>query len=119
MKNISTKFKTIFAATAIYSLPLLTIAATDNKNKIQSPTKFTDLAQVVSAVVGVVQILLIMATVLYLLYAGLMFVTARGDSNKISQARDALLWGMVGAALVLSAQVLVKTIQSGVTNILN
>lgn len=89
-----------------------------NSTKITSPSKFTDLSQVVTAVVDVVQVLLIMATVLYLLYAGLMFVTARGDANKISQARDALLWGMVGAALIIGARVLVAAIQSGVGNIL-
>lgn len=77
------------------------------------------LEQVVAVVVNVVQILLIMATVLYLLYAGLMFVTARGEPAKITKARDALLWGMVGAALILAAQVLVKTLESTVNSVLN
>ena len=87
--------------------------------QIQNPTKFQSLEQIVLEVVNVVQILLIMATVLYLLYAGLMFVTARGEPAKITKARDALLWGMVGAALVLAARVLVTTLQTSVNNVLN
>ena len=85
---------------------------------IQSPTDLTDLGSVIAAVVNIVQVLLIMATTLYLLYAGLMFVTARGEPSKITAARDALLWGMVGAALILAARVIVTTLQTSVTSIL-
>ncbi len=95
-----------------FVLPTLAHAA------IPNPTGFKDLGQVVGAVINIVQVLLIMATTLYLIYAGLMFVTARGEPSKITKARDALLWGMVGAALVLGARVLVTAIQSGVDNIL-
>lgn len=116
MKNILKNIKRTYITIASYVTPVFAMAA--NSTKITSPSKFTDLSQVVTAVVDVVQVLLIMATVLYLLYAGLMFVTARGDANKISQARDALLWGMVGAALIIGARVLVAAIQSGVGNIL-
>ena len=107
------KFKHIYTLIALYSLPIFIYAGS-----ITSPTSFKDLSQVVSAVVGVAQVLLIMATVLYLLYAGLMFVTARGEPSKITKARDALLWGLVGAGLVISAQVLVKAIETNVTTIL-
>jgi uncharacterized BrkB/YihY/UPF0761 family membrane protein len=85
---------------------------------IDNPTRFQDLSQVVLAVINIVQILLIMATTLYLIYAGLMFVTAQGEPSKLVKARDALLWGLVGAALILAARVLVVTLQSSVNSIL-
>lgn len=106
------KLTSLSIITTAFILPVITYAA------LQNPTGFKSLEQVVLAVVNVVQILLIMATVLYLLYAGLMFVTARGEPSKITAARDALLWGMVGAALVIGAQVLVQTLQSSVNSIL-
>ena len=93
-------------------MPIVTVAA------IRNPTNFEDLGQVVEAVINIVQILLIMATTLYLIYAGLMFVTARGEPSKLTKARDALLWGMVGAALILAARVLVVTLQGTVNSIL-
>jgi Type IV secretion system pilin len=102
----------IVIALMCFITPLCIHAATPN------PTAFKDLGQVVSAVVNIVQVLLIMATTLYLLYAGLMFVTARGEPSKITAARDALLWGMVGAALILAARVLVTALQGGVNSIL-
>jgi len=106
------KSKNILYILAALILPTVTYAAVPN------PTGFRDLGQVVGAVIDIVQVLLIMATTLYLIYAGLMFVTARGEPSKITKARDALLWGMVGAALVLGARVLVTAIQGGVDNIL-
>lgn len=107
--------KKIYTLTLIYTLPIFASAATNGV--VTPPLKFTDLNQVVVAVVGVVQVLLIMATVLYLLYAGLMFVVAKGEPEKISKAKNALLWGMVGAGLVISAQVLVRAIESSVNSI--
>lgn len=86
---------------------------------INNPLKgVTSLEQVVLNVIKIFEILLIMATVLYLLYAGLMFVTARGEPAKISKARDALLWGMVGAGLVLCARIIATAIQGTVQGLL-
>jgi hypothetical protein len=103
---------TYFALAGLMITPLVIGAA------IENPTGLKDLQAVVTAVVNIVQVLLIMATTLYLLYAGLMFVTARGEPAKITAARDALLWGMVGAALVLAARVIVTTLQGSVNSIL-
>ncbi len=66
----------------------------------------TDLRTILFNVIDVVQTLLIMATTLYLIYAGFMFVTAKGDPGKLKKAKDGLLWGLVGAALILCAEVL-------------
>lgn len=92
-----------------------------SKNKkylITNPLGSTkSLSQVIVNVVSVVQILLIMAAVLYILYAGFMFVTARGETAKIIKARNALLWGLVGVALVLGAQVITTTIKNSVQGV--
>jgi hypothetical protein len=66
----------------------------------------TDLRTIFMNVLDVAQTIVIMATTLYLIYAGFMFVTAKGDPGKIKTARDALLWGLIGAALILMAEVL-------------
>ncbi len=66
----------------------------------------SDLKTIFMNVIDVAQTLMIMATVLYLIYAGFMFVIARGDATKLKKAKDALLWGLVGAALILCAEVI-------------
>ena len=79
--------------------------------------KTTSLKQVVLNVVSIVQILLVMAAVLYLIYAGFMFVTARGEAAKITKARNALLWGIIGLALVLGAQVIITAIDASIKGV--
>lgn len=66
----------------------------------------TDLRTIFMNILDVAQVIMIMVTTLYLLYAGFMFVTAKGDPTRIKTARDALLWGLVGAGLILTAEVL-------------
>lgn len=66
----------------------------------------TDLRTILMNVLDVVQTLMIMAATLYLLYAGFMFVTAKGDPTRLKTAQNALLWGLVGVALILTAEVL-------------
>ena len=52
--------------------------------------------------------------VLMLVYVGFLFVTARGEPGKITTARTALLWTVVGALVLLGAQAISLGIQSTV-----
>ena len=52
--------------------------------------------------------------VLMLVYVGFLFVTARGEPGKITAAREALLWTVVGALILLGAQAISLGIQSTV-----
>lgn len=110
------KYIKTFLYASVLALPTLLRA---QNYLISNPLSgVNSLEQVVLNVIKVVELLLIMATVIYLLYAGMMFVTARGEPGKITKARDALLWGMVGAALVLCARVIATTIQGTVQGLL-
>lgn len=65
-------------------------------------------------ILKIIDVLLVFATpiiMLYIMYAGYLFVTARGDSGQISTARSALLWAVVGGVIVLGARVIIAVIQ--------
>jgi heme A synthase len=49
-----------------------------------------------------------------LVYVGFLFVVARGESSKITTARNALLWTIVGALILLGAQAIAIGIQATV-----
>ncbi len=99
------------------AVPTMMFAA--NGYLINNPLKgVTSIEQLVLNVIKIVEVLMIMATVIYLLLAGLSFVTAKGDPAKISKARSQLLWGMVGAALVLCARIIATTISGTVQGLL-
>ena len=52
---------------------------------------------------GVVAVVMIM-------YAGFMYVTAAGNESQVKKAHDALLWGVIGAAILLGAWVISEAI---------
>lgn len=52
--------------------------------------------------------------VLAIIYSGFLFVTARGNSEKLGKAKDALLYSVIGAAILLGAVALAKLIESTV-----
>lgn len=82
--------------------------------KLVNPLKFDSL---VGFLVGVIQVLLIFAVpiiVFFIIYAGFLFVTAQGDTGKITTARSALTWAVIGGVIVLGAEVIVQIIKNTV-----
>lgn len=62
---------------------------------------------------GVVEIGAIFLT-LMIVYVGFLFVAARGNEEKISSARSALLWTVIGGLILLGAQAIELVIESTV-----
>jgi hypothetical protein len=56
-------------------------------------------------------------SVIYIILAGFKFVTAQGDEKKIGEARQALLYGSIGAAIILGAWVIVQVIQTTIDSL--
>lgn len=54
---------------------------------------------------------------LFIIYAGLMFVTARGNEEKLSKARNSLIWAIIGTGVLIGARVIVMILQSTVRSI--
>jgi hypothetical protein len=50
--------------------------------------------------------------VLMVVYVGFKFVMAQGEPGKISEAREALLWTVVGALILLGAEAISKAIEA-------
>lgn len=59
---------------------------------------------------GVVAVMMIM-------YAGFLYVTAGGNPAQISKAHQALLWAVIGAAILLGAWVISQAIQGTINQL--
>ncbi len=55
--------------------------------------------------------------VLMIVYTGFLFVTAQGNATKITQAREALVWTVVGALVVLGAKAIALAIEATVEDL--
>ena len=48
------------------------------------------------------------------MYAGFLFVTANGNESQLTQAKNALLWSVVGGVIALGARLILEVIQGTV-----
>jgi len=54
---------------------------------------------------------------LAIIYSGFLFVFARGNSEKLSKAKDALLYTLIGAAILLGSYAIAQMINVTVTGL--
>lgn len=93
-------------------LPTLAAAQTIAlPNPIQAPT----LTALFTALLEIVMIVAMPIVAFFIIYAGFLYVTARGNVQTIEQAHRALLYAVIGGVLVLGGNVLIQIIDSTVS----
>lgn len=100
-------------AFAITSVPTIALAAFENPLRTN-----------ITSVGGFVQELLLAATyilfpigVLFVVYAGFMFVVAQGKKDALTTAKKNIVWVLVGVALILGAWMLAEVLQDTVNQL--
>jgi heme/copper-type cytochrome/quinol oxidase subunit 2 len=78
--------------------------------KICNPIKATSIDTLLSSLVSIVKFVAAIVLVVYFIFAGFKYVTARGDEGKIKEAHKMLTWTAVGGAILLGAEVIQKLI---------
>ena len=110
MKNISA----FISITASLTLPSLALATTLN-NPLMTTSTIPDL---IITLVDIVAFIATPVIVMYIIYAGYLIVSAGGDEEKLADGKRAFMWGFVGAAIILGANVLARLIASTMSNLL-
>jgi len=110
MNNVKNKLLKFFFATLALVAPALSFA------QLTNPIKSKTIAELVQAILaGVVKIGMPIIT-LAIIYCGFLFVQARGKPEKITKAREALLYTLIGAAILLGswtiAQLITGTVEA-------
>ena len=77
------------------------------------------ITDLVAKILDMVVLLMSPIVVVMILYAGFLFVSARGNAEKLSSAKNALMYAIIGAALVLGAKGIALAIQYTVVNLAN
>ncbi len=70
--------------------------------------------------VAVIEIILIFATpiiVIYIMYAGFLFVTANGEPDQLEKARNALMFAIIGGVIILGVFLIIEIIQNTLVDI--
>ena len=82
-----------------------------------NPLKYEKIDQVVIALLGVVSYLGFFIAIFFVIYSGFLFVTAQGNEEKITEARNNFKWTIIGVAILLGAQALAYIVEATVNQI--
>ena len=88
-------------------------------SKIENPLgdSISDIPTFIEAILRFILLLGVPIVALAIIYTGFLFVTALGNSEKLKKAKSALMYTLIGAALLLGAFVIAEAIQGTVVDI--
>ena len=85
-----------------------------------APTAGGTLMQIIITLLNnVVMPVAAVLVVMYIIYAGFTFVTAQGNPKKIDEAKQRLLWALIGAGILLGAAGIASVVERTVRSIVN
>lgn len=84
---------------------------------LQNPLKFNTVAEFVNAILNIVVAIGSPIVLFFLIYAGFLFVTARGNETRLDTAKRVFLWTVIGGIVLLGAQALSAVIQNTISQI--
>ena len=79
--------------------------------KITNPLQSQTIPEFLLKIIDVLLVFALPLIILYIMYAGYLFVTAAGNAEKVSSAKNALLWSVVGGVIVLGARLIISVIE--------
>jgi vacuolar-type H+-ATPase subunit I/STV1 len=87
--------------------------------KIKNPLgdSITTLPGFIEAALNMVLVVGVPIVALAIIYSGFLFVSAQGNSEKISEAKNTLKFTLIGAALLLGSWVIAQAIQGTIAEI--
>jgi hypothetical protein len=86
----------------------------DSPTKLKNPLKFDSIPDLLAQLLDLVVMVAVPIAILFLIYAGFLFVSARGSEEKLTKAKSVLLYTVVGIALIVGAALLANVIQGTV-----
>ena len=101
----------------IFAFPVL--VAAQSAGTLQNPlnSAFSSVPNFIAGFLKVVVMVALPIISLFIVYSGFMFVMARGNSEKLGQARENFLWVIIGAILILGAWVIATLIGGTVSQL--
>ena len=114
----------VFLLSYLFVLPAISFAAdvdgqpSDTGGKIVNPIpSMTSIPKLIQTILEGVLKIGIPIVALAIIYSGFLFVAARGNSEKLTKAKDALLYTLIGAAILLGAWAIAKMISATVLSL--
>lgn len=86
------------------------VFAKTGENALTNPLKSESIAQLVENIAALAAQIGVTVAAIFIIYSGILFVTARGNEEQLKKAKTNFMWAMLGAAILLGAWVIAKAI---------
>ena len=87
--------------------------------EFKNPTIADDIPDFLYAVLRIFVIIAVPIVIFFIIYAGFLYVTARGNAEQLKTAHTALLYAIIGGLIVVGATVIVGIVTNLVDAFLN
>jgi len=101
------KTKIALISSAALLLPIVALAQIGG----QPPTISTDLTSLGNKIANATWIVFTVIAVIMFVVAGVLFLTARGQPEKVQEARGAFIWGVVGVVVAILAFTIINVVK--------
>lgn len=94
---------------ALWCVPMLVSA---EGVTLDNPIAVETIEGLLRALIGIVIVFATPIIIFFIVYAGFLYVTARGNEQTITQANRALFYAIIGGLLILGAYVLIEIVSN-------
>lgn len=74
----------------------------------QLPTGSVNIPEIITFVINLLSVIIGIVAVVMLMYGGFKFITSRGDPNNTASAKNTIVYALIGLAIAVSSQIIVK-----------
>ena len=114
--GISSGVNKLFHIVFLYFMPLISFSASDDAT-IKNPLKFNDISIAIKNILNDVMKVGGVVAIFAFIYAGFVFVKARGKPEELNKAKTVLINTVIGVAILLGATVLANIIVGTINNL--
>lgn len=119
MKTTSWQIREIalHCLTAMFLLSYLLLPTIVSAVELQNPMAVNTIEELLEALIAIILVFATPLIVFFIVYAGFLYVTARGNEQTITQANRALLYAIIGGLLILGAFALITIVGNLISSV--
>ncbi len=115
--HVNNKGYVVAGVWALYTIALSVAAQRGVPVSLESPLHVRSIEELLLSIIAIVLVFATPIIIFFIIYAGFLYVTARGNEQQISQASRALLYAIIGGLLILGAYMLIAVIGDLITSV--
>jgi len=102
----------LLVSVSLIGLAVLFPVITNAAVTVTNPIGYNNFPDLLLGIANAVALLIGSLATLMIIWAGILFLTSAGDPAKVTKAKDALKWAVIGIAIAVAASGIIETIKT-------